>query len=106
MLSYHPSVFFSEGYTSLSPSESKSRATYQNHLDPNFFGGVLLQLKQWFPTLCNPSVLGLQLPDTTASTASGESFWELQSKNIWITRFGNYRVKVLLRGLCDFTLMG
>ena len=34
-------------------------------------------------SLRSPKVLGLQLPEILASTASAEGFWELQSKNIW-----------------------
>ena len=43
-------------------------------------------LPQWFPTLGNPGVLGLQLPEILATTESGASFWELQSKNAWVTQ--------------------
>ena len=43
-------------------------------------------LGQWFPTLDNPGVLGLQLPETTASTAGSEVFWGLQSNNTWVTQ--------------------
>ena len=38
------------------------------------------------PNLGSPEVLGLQLPEIPASTARGEGFWELQSKNIWRTQ--------------------
>lgn len=41
---------------------------------------------QWFPTLGNPGVLGLQLRETPISTASGEDLWELHSKNTWDTQ--------------------
>ena len=34
----------------------------------------------------NPGVLGLQLPETLASTAGGEDFWKLQSRNVWFTQ--------------------
>ena len=44
----------------------------------------LYVLNQQFPTLGNPNVLGLQLPDTMGTTTSGEGFWELQSKNTWV----------------------
>ena len=41
---------------------------------------------QWFQILVNQGVLGLQLPETQVITAVGEGFWELQSKNTWITQ--------------------
>ena len=43
--------------------------------------------------LGSPDVLGLQLPEILASTASGEGFWELQSKNIWGAQLENHWCK-------------
>ena len=43
-------------------------------------------LDQWFPTFSNWGVPGQQLPETLASTAGGQGFWELQSKNTWVTQ--------------------
>lgn len=37
-------------------------------------------------TLGNPGLLELPLPETLVSTASGDGIWELQSKNIWVTK--------------------
>ena len=36
--------------------------------------------------LCYSDVFELQLPETLASTAGGEGFWELQSKNTCVTQ--------------------
>ena len=36
--------------------------------------------------LCYSDVFELQLPESPASTAGGEGFWELQSKNTWVTQ--------------------
>ena len=41
----------------------------------------LLKLDQWFLTLGYSGVFELQLPETPASRAGGEGFWEVQSKN-------------------------
>ena len=43
-----------------------------------------IELDQWFPTLGNPDVFGLQLPEITASAASDGDFWEQQTKNTWV----------------------
>ena len=37
-------------------------------------------------TLGNQGIFGLQFSETLASTAGGEGFWELQSKNTWVTQ--------------------
>ena len=34
-------------------------------------------LEQWFLTLGNPGILGLQIPEAPTSIAGGEGFWEL-----------------------------
>ena len=52
--------------------------------EDTFFNWLNL-VSQWFPILDNPGVLGLQLPETLAWTVGGEGFWELHSKNIWVT---------------------
>ena len=36
----------------------------------------LMPLEQWLPTIGSPDVLGLQLPEILASTATGEGFWQ------------------------------
>ena len=43
-------------------------------------------LSQWFLILGYSGVFELQLPETLASTVGGEGFWELQSKNTWVTQ--------------------
>ena len=48
-------------------------------------GGLVGSARPVVPNLGPPDVLGLQLPETPASTAGGEGFWELQSKNTWLT---------------------
>ena len=40
--------------------------------------------------LGSPDVLGLKCPEILASIASGEGFWELQSKNSWGPQFENH----------------
>ena len=45
-----------------------------------------VSLTQWFPTSGNLNAFGLQLPGTPANTADGEGFWEMQSKNTWVTQ--------------------
>ena len=47
---------------------------------------IIISLEQWFPTLGNPSVLELQLPEIPASTAGDEGFWVLQSRNNWVNQ--------------------
>ena len=46
----------------------------------------LIHLDQWFLTLGYSGVFELQLPETPASMAGDEGFWELQSKNTWVTQ--------------------
>ena len=41
---------------------------------------------QRLPTLADPAVPGLQCQETRATTASDESFWELQTKKTWLTQ--------------------
>ena len=41
---------------------------------------------QWFLTLGYSGAFELQLPETPANTAGGEGFWELKSKNTWVTQ--------------------
>ena len=52
-------------------------------------------LEQWFPTLGNPRILGLQLSETLAfgggqgflrEEAFGGGFSELQSNNFWVAQ--------------------
>ena len=54
-----------------------------DHTGKGCFRAVVTKLE-------TPEVLGLQLPEILASTAVGESFWELQSKNIWELKLGNH----------------
>ena len=37
-------------------------------------------------SLGNLDVFGLQLPEIAASTGGAEGFWELQSRNTWVTQ--------------------
>ena len=41
----------------------------------------------------SPDVLGLQLPEILASTASGEGFREFSSRNIWGHQVGNHWIR-------------
>lgn len=41
-------------------------------------------LEQWFPALGRQAFL--QLPETLGTTVSGKSFWEFQSKSIWLAQ--------------------
>ena len=51
--------------------------------DPNL-GQV--DIDQWFPTLDNPGVLGLKLPEAFTTSCAAWGFWELQSRNTWFTQ--------------------
>ena len=52
---------------------------FKHKQPPKFCLQSCISLRQWFPTVGNPGILGLQL-----CTAASEGFWELQSKNTWI----------------------
>ena len=54
-------------------------------------------LEQWFPTLGNPAVLGLQLPEAFTTSYTGQGFWELESENTWIAQSW----EPLMRGMGD-----
>ena len=41
---------------------------------------------RWFPTLSNQGILGLKLPGAFIASFVGQGFWELQSKNTWVTQ--------------------
>lgn len=43
-------------------------------------------LTQWFPTLGNLGILGLQFPEAWPTNCAGQGFWELQSGNTWATQ--------------------
>ena len=41
---------------------------------------------QWPPILGDPDVLELQFPEAITTSCASWGFWELQSKNIWVTQ--------------------
>ena len=42
------------------------------------------------PILGSPNVLELKLPEAITTSYAGQGFWELQSKEFWGTKVGNY----------------
>ena len=46
----------------------------------------IVTLGQWFPTLGNPDVLRLKLPEGFSTACARWGFGELQFKNIWATQ--------------------
>ena len=51
--------------------------------------GICLRSIPMVLNLCYSGAFELQLPETLASRSDGEGFWELQSKNIWVTKVKN-----------------
>ena len=72
----------------------------ESHLLPVFqavVGAACHTLQQWLLTLGNPDFLGLQLPQAFTTSWISQGFWELLSKNTWVTKGWKpllYRIKL------------